>query len=217
MPSIARLPAHSAPPSHHALYSVDLAGFIKYVDKIAAVVVNSPMLARRLHHSPRRNSFPCIALRTLDLSLRSFSNSRPLFSTTSALFLQNTRVAYLPVSTLTSAPFRLRRHMRHVAPLSPVASVDCAYFPSPQGCTERPPNLVSPLVTRHFRPRNKREMYSRIWRFQYGQSCPPCGPQLSREWRMPLLARISQSRYDGLEFSHGPVPLPCGCRFAQDS
>src|SRR5713226_8676293 len=25
--------------------------------------------------------------------------------------------------------------MRHVAPLSPVASVDCAYFPSPWGCT----------------------------------------------------------------------------------
>ena len=27
------------------------------------------------------------------------------------------------------------RHMRHVAPLSPVPSVDCAYFPSPRGCT----------------------------------------------------------------------------------
>ena len=26
-----------------------------------------------------------------------------------------------------------RPHMRHVAPLSPVASVDCAYFPSPRG------------------------------------------------------------------------------------
>src|SRR6266478_2019523 len=25
--------------------------------------------------------------------------------------------------------------MRHVAPLSPVRSVDCAYFPSPRGCT----------------------------------------------------------------------------------
>src|SRR5258707_1125667 len=31
----------------------------------------------------------------------------------------------------------LPRHMRHVAPLSPVASVDCAYFLSPQGCTPR--------------------------------------------------------------------------------
>src|SRR5713226_5818056 len=27
-----------------------------------------------------------------------------------------------------------RRHMRHVAPLSPVPSVDCAYFLSPRGC-----------------------------------------------------------------------------------
>src|SRR6266851_7963483 len=26
------------------------------------------------------------------------------------------------------------RHLRHVAPLSPVPSFDCAYFPSPRGC-----------------------------------------------------------------------------------
>src|SRR6266849_5040185 len=121
-------------PKWERRYSSDPAGFIKYLDKVATVVVISPMLARRLHHSPRRKSFPCIALRTLDLSLRSFSDSRPLFSTPSALFLQNTRVAYVPVSTFFSTPFRLRRHMRHVAPLFPVASVDCAYFPSPRGC-----------------------------------------------------------------------------------
>src|SRR5712692_7563711 len=36
-------------------------------------------------------SFSSFRLRTLDLSLRSFSDSRPLFSTTSALFSQNTR------------------------------------------------------------------------------------------------------------------------------
>src|SRR6266436_2682534 len=53
----------------------------------------------------------------------------------------------------------------------------------------------------------RREMYSRIWCFQYGQSWPPSGPQLSREWRMPLLARISERRYDGPEFSHWPVPV----------
>src|SRR5229473_1668119 len=92
------------------------------------------MLARRLHHSPWRKSFPCILLRTLFRSLRSFSAPRPFFSTTCTLFSQNTRVAYPPASTFTSAPFRLRRHMPHVAPLSPFASVDCAYFPSPQGC-----------------------------------------------------------------------------------
>ena len=27
-------------------------------------------------------------------------------------------------------------HMRHVTPISPVSSVDCAYFPSPRGCTQ---------------------------------------------------------------------------------
>src|SRR5713226_5600074 len=121
-------------PKWERRYSSDLAGFIKCLDNVAVVVVNSPMLARRLHHPPRRKSFPCIALRTLFRSWRSFSAPRPFFSTTSALFLQNTRVAYPPASTLTSTPFRLRRHMRHVAPLSPVASVDCAYFPSPRGC-----------------------------------------------------------------------------------
>src|SRR5260370_13378293 len=31
--------------------------------------------------------------------------------------------------------------MRHVAPLSPVASLDCAYFPSPRGCTLRASDL----------------------------------------------------------------------------
>src|SRR5216683_6864408 len=36
-------------------------------------------------------SFTSFRLRTLKLSLRSFSDSRPLFSITSALFLQNTR------------------------------------------------------------------------------------------------------------------------------
>jgi len=28
------------------------------------------------------------------------------------------------------------RHMHHVTPISPVSSVDCAYFPSPRGCTQ---------------------------------------------------------------------------------
>ena len=144
-------------------------------------------------------SFASFRLRTLvypeprrGLSLRSFSHPDPLFSTTSALFLQNTRggiplpelvrcteaqkclfVTPLP-ATLTHSVSRksfpchsyantrdggvtvatsferffspiatrhflatlcFRRHMRHVAPLSPVTSVDCAYFLSPRGCT----------------------------------------------------------------------------------
>src|SRR6266404_1922689 len=36
--------------------------------------------------------------------------------------------------------------MRHAAPLSPVASVDCAYFLSPRGCTPTGgPFLISPV------------------------------------------------------------------------
>ncbi len=40
------------------------------------------------------------------------------------------------------------RHMRHVAPLSLVVSVDCAYFLSPQGCTLSNPksSLCSPCL-----------------------------------------------------------------------
>ena len=53
----------------------------------------------------------------------------------------------------------------------------------------------------------RRAMYSRIMCFQYGQSCPPSGPQLSSEWRIPFPARISERRYDGPEFSHWPVPV----------
>src|SRR5712692_8539703 len=42
-----------------------------------------------------------------------------------------------PVSRNASLPIgvHFRRHMCHAAPPSPVPSFDCAYFPSPQGCT----------------------------------------------------------------------------------
>src|SRR5712692_4782674 len=127
-------------------------------------------------------SFASFRLRTLDFSLRSFSHLDPLFSITSALFLQNTRggiplrelvrctkaqkcLSVSPLlATLThsvsrksfpchsyantrdggatvapvSAPtLRFRHHMRHVAPLSPVPSLDCAYFPSPRVYPQR--------------------------------------------------------------------------------
>src|SRR5713101_7016639 len=80
-----------AMPGLRSRYFIDLTGFIKCLDKVAIAVVNSPMLARRLHHPPRRKSFPCILLRTLFRSLRSFSAPRPFFSITSTLFSQNTR------------------------------------------------------------------------------------------------------------------------------
>src|SRR5216684_6637571 len=37
-----------------------------------------------------------------------------------------------------SSSFSSARHMRHVTPPSAVPSVDCACFPSPQGCTTTP-------------------------------------------------------------------------------
>ncbi len=248
------------------------------------------MLARRLPHSPRRNSFLCIALRTLFRSLRSFSAPRPFFSTTSTLFSQNTRVAYPPALTFASAPsvlaiplrelissrlaplldrssmlfrintyksvskqttltsFRINtcekqgegeesppatnrqspvtdrvpvagefaRHsslatflppfvfipLRIAFPTSPFFSQSSA-LPPGGGVrfTVAQPFLavkerrgLSTLDSRHFPPQNKRAMYSRIWCFQYGQSWPPCGPQLSREWRMPFAARTSERR-----------------------
>src|ERR1700740_908386 len=67
--------------------------------------------------------------------------------------------------------------------------------------------FVGKCILRSRRDQNKRAMYSRIMCFQYGQSWPPSGPQLSSEWRMPLPARISERRYDGPEFSHWPVPV----------
>src|SRR5260370_18932041 len=64
-----RLPHPGCYPKMALLYSADLTGFIKYLDKVAILVVSTPMLsrfsARRLCHSPRRNSFPYIGLPTL--------------------------------------------------------------------------------------------------------------------------------------------------------
>ena len=45
------------------------------------------------------------------------------------------------------------------------------------------------------------ETYSFIWRFQYGQSWPPSGPQSSTEWRMPRDHRTPESWYVGRESS----------------
>src|SRR6266851_8042716 len=52
------------------------------------------------------------------------------------------------VSSVQPPVSSLQNHMRHVAPLSAVASVDCAYFPSPRGGVYLPSTLTrhSPLV-----------------------------------------------------------------------
>ena len=133
IPSQVRRLHISAPPSPDALYSTELAGFIKCLDKVATVVVNSPMLARCLHLSPRRNSFPCILLPPL---CARFSRSSLYFQSLTASFRKTPGVG---VPQRIGATLSMRRHMRHVAPLSPVASIDCAYFLSPRGCTTRPP------------------------------------------------------------------------------
>src|SRR6266849_6830828 len=57
--------------------------------------------------------------------------SNPLFSVHYALFCKTG--GWVPQHF--RAELRSRRHMHHVAPLSPVASLGCAYFPSPRGCT----------------------------------------------------------------------------------
>src|SRR5229473_919714 len=68
------------------------------IDKYTASMVPLRVLSRTnlAGFSPSTSftssiSFTSFRLRTLDLSLRSFLDSRPLFSITSALFLQNTR------------------------------------------------------------------------------------------------------------------------------
>jgi hypothetical protein len=109
-----------------------------------------------------------------------------------------------------------------VAPLLRVAHPArrrTTYGLSPLESAFTPNGLLTPLesaftqnrgvgrVTESFPDQNKRAMYSRIMCFQYGQSCPPSGPQLSSEWRMPLPPRTSDRRYDGPEFSHCPVPV----------
>src|SRR5467141_3748302 len=52
-------------PKREVPYSIDFACFKKYLDRVAVVMVNSPMLARHLDHPPRSKSFPCILLQPL--------------------------------------------------------------------------------------------------------------------------------------------------------
>jgi len=65
-------------------------------------------------HSLSRKSFPC----------HSYANTREGGATRPSPNLEH----------LTSN-LCFYRYMRHVAPLSPVPSLDCAYLPSPRGCT----------------------------------------------------------------------------------
>src|SRR5260370_30245169 len=87
-----------------------------------------------------------------------------------------------------------------------------AHSVTPPLVLHRPPlrarlraRFVGNCILRSRRDQNKRAMYSRIMCFQYGQSWPPSGPQLSSEWRMPLPSRISERRYDRPDVFHWPA------------
>jgi hypothetical protein len=82
----------------------------------------SPLFAT-LTHSMSRKSFVC----------HSYANTRD--GGASVRPRHDPGNANLPIGV------HFRRHMRHVTPLSLVASVDCAYFPSPRGCT--PPSCAT--------------------------------------------------------------------------
>ena len=71
---------------------------------------------------------------------------------------------------LRGATRHFRRHMRHVTPLSPVPSADCAYFPSPRGCT---PNALP--ISRLWQTQNTRVGGApRPWTFR----CAFCIPNV---------------------------------------
>ncbi len=89
----------SYPPGSQAAatrrYSPDSIAFKFTIDKRTESTLTFRVLCRTnfvdRHSSTSSISFPSNLLRTLHLSCRSFHSSRPLFSTTSGLFLQNTQ------------------------------------------------------------------------------------------------------------------------------
>ncbi len=89
----------SYPPGSQAAatrrYSPDSIAFKFTIDKRTESTLTFRVLSRTnfvdRHSSTSSISFPSNLLRTLHLSCRSFHSSRPLFSTTSGLFLQNTQ------------------------------------------------------------------------------------------------------------------------------
>src|SRR6266446_1675754 len=131
-------------PNRRYPYSIDFACFKKYLDRVAVVMVNSPMLARHLDHPPRRKSFPCILLQPLCALFSSAALSFQSLAACKSVSKQRTLTTFR-INTCEKqgeggipqlwAKLRFRRHMRHVTPLSPVPSLDCTYFPSPRGCT----------------------------------------------------------------------------------
>src|SRR5260370_13050676 len=99
-------------------------------------------------------SFASFRLRTLDFSLRSFSDSRPLFSITSALFSQNTRGG-IPLPELVRCTEAQK--CLSVSPLLATLthsvsrkSFPCHSYANTRDTGATAPRFFSPLATRHF-------------------------------------------------------------------
>ena len=110
----------------HAKKSLD----IRYTDMIVSAVLPRQIISQY----PPRQSNPFL-IRQLQPLCPLFSSPAFCFQSFAASFSETPGVGVPPHIR---ASLRFRRHMRHVAPLYPVTSVDCAYFLSPRGCTYPP-------------------------------------------------------------------------------
>src|SRR5260370_3950221 len=141
-------------------------------------------------------SFASFRLRTLNLSLRSFSDSRPLFSTASGLFLQNTRVGIPPRELVRCAE---AQKCLFVSPLFATLthSVSRKSFPChsyantrDEGVTVAPvsasvslclcgkPNFVRPLFSYSYEL-----LFPQLPCFDNDPNCPGCVCNLDRSFR----------------------------------
>src|SRR6266446_7625168 len=94
-------------PNRRYPYSIDFACFKKYLDRVAVVMVNSPMLARHLDHPPRSKSFPCILLQPLcalfSSAALSFQSLAASFAKTPGVGVpQHIRATHYPLLTTRS-------------------------------------------------------------------------------------------------------------------
>jgi hypothetical protein len=106
--------------SFHAIQTIELKFTIdKYTQSMVPLRVLPRTNLARFALSTSSISFLSFRLRTLDLSLRSFSHPDPLFSTTSALFLQNTRGGGYPNSSASRFASAVRCATWRLYPLSP--------------------------------------------------------------------------------------------------
>src|SRR6266478_4089158 len=106
-------------PNRRYPYSIDFACFRKCLDRVAVVMVNSPMLARHLDHPPRSKSFPCILLQPL---CALFSSAALSFQSLAASFPKTPGWGYLRAASAPSTPARPAGGSR-LSPLSDRSSM----------------------------------------------------------------------------------------------